>query len=91
MITRSTTTLDNATRRALWAKRYYGSGNQRRSADAKQQTVRRDNRQSLHFDHGEDDPIPFELDGAWTKVAEIAREHLRAQRDAANGLAEHAA
>ncbi len=77
MITRSTTTLDNATRRALWAKRYYGSGNQRRSADAKQQTVRRDDRQSLHIDHGEGDPIPFTLDGAWSKIADITRETIR--------------
>jgi len=31
-----------------------------------------------------DDVIPFELGDAWAKVAEIAREHLRAQRDMAN-------
>jgi len=37
-----------------------------------------------------EDAIPFVLDGAWTKVAEIARAHLRAQRDEADGR-EHTA
>lgn len=32
-----------------------------------------------------EDAIPFELGETWAKVAEIAREHLAAQRDAANG------
>jgi len=31
-----------------------------------------------------EDAIPFELGETWAKIAEIAREHLQAQRDAAN-------
>ena len=38
-----------------------------------------------------EDAIPFELGETWAKIAEIAREAIRAQRDAANGLAEDAA
>lgn len=32
-----------------------------------------------------EDAIPFDLGETWAKVAEIAREYLQAQRDAANG------
>lgn len=78
-ITKHCRQLTNDERLSILASKYYGSGLHRRGADDQQQAGARDNRQSLHFDHGEDDPIPFELDGAWTKVAEITRNTLKQQ------------